>query len=319
VYRNILALSAWKGSQVPATSPETLKRQLASGLLAFPVTPFNAALAFDEVPFRAHIDHLLDFNPAALFVAGGAGEFFSLTLEEFSSVVTAAVQQTNGRVPVVAGCGYGTAMATQFARTAEDAGADGLLLLPPYLVKTEPAGLAAHVQQVSASTKLGVVFYNRDNAILDDQALAELCDAAPNLIGFKDGVGDIESVSRICTRFRGRLTTICGMPTAESFALQYFDLGASTYSSAIFSFLPRFAQQFYAAAKRADRETVDRLTREFLAPYVELRRRRPGYAVSIVKAGLRATGQPAGPVRPPLTDLDRKEMQMLANLVAPYI
>lgn len=291
-------------------------QQIATGLLAFPVTHFNAALAFDEDPFCAHIDHLLDFNPAALFVAGGAGEFFSLTLDEFSKVVVAAVRQTKGRVPVVAGCGYGTAMAKQFARAAEDAGADGLLLLPPYLVKAEPAGLAAHVAQVCASTKLGVVFYNRDNAILDEQALAGLCDAAPNLIGFKDGIGDLESVSRMCTRFRGRLAIICGMPTAESFALQYFELGASTYSSAIFSFLPRFAQEFYAAAKRADRETVDRLTGEFLAPYVELRQRRPGYAVSIVKAGLRATGQPAGPVRPPLTDFTAEEMVALKTLVA---
>ena len=273
-------------------------------------------MAFDEVPFRAHIDYLLNFNPAALFVAGGAGEFFSLTLDEFSKVVSAAAQQTKGRVPVVAGCGYGTAMAKQFARAAEDAGADGLLLMPPYLVKAGPAGLTAHVAAVCASTKLGIVFYNRDNAILDEHALAELCVAAPNLIGFKDGIGDLESVSRICTRFRGRLAIICGMPTAESFALQYFELGASTYSSAIFSFLPRFAQEFYAAAKRGDRETVDRLTREFLAPYVELRKRLPGYAVSIVKAGLRATGQPAGRVRPPLTDLTAEEMETLKTLVA---
>ncbi len=298
-----------------ATSPEQLKQQLTSGLLAFPVTHFDAALAFEEKPFRAHIEWLAGFEPAALFVAGGAGEFFSLTLEEFRSVVLAAVQQAKGRVPVVAGCGYGTAMAKQFAQAAEDAGADGLLLLPPYLVKAEPAGLATHVEQVCASTKLGVVFYNRDNAILDEHALAELCDAAPNLIGFKDGIGDIESVRRICGRFRGRLTTICGMPTAESFALQYLELGASTYSSAIFSFLPRFALEFYAAAKRGDRETVGRLTREFLDPYVELRKRRAGYAVSIVKAGLRATGQPAGPVRPPLTDLDPEEMEGLKALV----
>ncbi len=298
-----------------ATSPDDLKQQLASGLLAFPVTHFNAALAFDEMPFRAHMDHLLDFNPAALFAAGGAGEFFSLTLHEFSGVISSAVTQTRGRVPVIAGCGYGTAMAIEFARAAESAGADGLLLLPPYLVPSSPAGLAAHVRAVCASTPLGVVFYNRDNAVLDEHALAELCDASPNLIGFKDGIGDTETMRRICSHFRGRLTTICGMPTAESFALQYFDLGASTYSSAIFSFLPGFAQRFYAAARRGDRETVARFTREFLDPYIAIRKRSPGYAVSIVKAGLRATGHPAGPVRPPLTDLTGEEMESLKALV----
>jgi 5-dehydro-4-deoxyglucarate dehydratase len=301
---------------VSATSPEDLKQQLASGLLAFPATHFDAALAFDEEPFRAHIDNLVESNPAALFAAGGAGEFFSLTLIEFSHVIAAAVEQTRGRVPVVAGCGYGTAMAIEFAHAAEAAGADGLLLMPPYLVKAGTAGLAAHVEAVCAATKLGVVFYNRDNAILDENALAELCDAAPNLIGFKDGVGDIESMRRICARFRGRLTTICGMPTAESFAMQYFELGASTYSSAIFSFLPGLAQRFYAAARRGDRETVAQLTSEFVAPYVEIRKRRPGYAVSIMKAGLRAMDHPAGSVRPPLTDLTEEEMEALKTLVA---
>jgi 5-dehydro-4-deoxyglucarate dehydratase len=191
-----------------------------------------------------------------------------------------------------------------------------LLLLPPYLVHSSSAGLAAHVRAVCASTRLGIVFYNRDNAVLDEDSLAELCEAAPNLIGFKDGIGDMESMRRICARFRGRLTTICGMPTAEAFALQYFELGASTYSSAIFSFLPKFAQQFYAAAGGGARETVARFTREFLDPYVEIRKRLPGYAVSIMKAGLRVTGHSAGPVRPPLTDLTKEEMEALKTLLA---
>ena len=71
---------------------------------------------------------------------------FSLTLEKFSAVVSAAASETAGRAPVLAGCGYGTQTAKQFARAAEEAGADGLLLLPPYLVNAEPAGLIAHAE-----------------------------------------------------------------------------------------------------------------------------------------------------------------------------
>ena len=117
-------------------------------------------------------------------------------------------------------------------------------------------------------------------------------------------------------RFRGRLTTICGMPTAETFALEYFAMGADTYSSAIFNFLPRFAVDFYEAAQRGNRELVEKLRREFVDPYVEIRSRHQGYVVSIVKAGMRVVGRPAGPVRPPLTDLGAEEMETFGKLVA---
>jgi len=156
-------------------SPEEFAKKIGAGLLSFPVTHFTESYAFDEAPYREHIEWLLQYKPAGLFAAGGTGEFFSLTLDEFSGVVAAAVQQTAGRVPVVAGCGYGTAMAKQFARAAEAAGADGLLLLPPYLLNAEAAGIVAHVEAVCASTSLGVIFYNRDNAILNEASLEKLC------------------------------------------------------------------------------------------------------------------------------------------------
>jgi hypothetical protein len=193
--------------------PEELARKLGSGLLSFPVTHFTQDFAFDEAPYREHIEWLLKYSPAGLFAAGGTGEFFSLTMPEFGNVVSAAAQQTNGRVPVVAGCGYGTAIAIQFAKTAEASGADGILLLPPYLVNSEPAGLMAHVEAVCASTALGVIFYNRDNAILNESAMERLCDRCSNLVGFKDGYGDIELMTRIYARLGDRLTYIGGLPS----------------------------------------------------------------------------------------------------------
>jgi 5-dehydro-4-deoxyglucarate dehydratase len=297
-------------------SPEELAGRLGAGLLAFPVTHFSASLGFDEGAFREHVEWLLGFGPAGLFAAGGAGEFFSLTFAEFSTVVGAAVEQTAHRVPVIAGCGYGTAMAKEFAQAAEEAGADGLLLMPPYLVNAEAAGLAPHVEAVCRATKLGVIFYNRDNAVLDEESLGRLCERAPNLVGFKDGVGDREAMRGICTRFRGRLALICGMPTAETFALEYFAMGADTYSSAIFNFLPEFALEFHGAARRGDTAAVRRMEQAFVEPYVAIRSRRKGYAVSIVKAGMKVVGRGAGPVRPPMTDLDAGELEALAGLVA---
>ena len=299
-----------------AMSPQEFAKAIGAGLLSFPVTHFTQSHSFDERLYREHIEWLLSYNPAGLFAAGGTGEFFSLTLAEFSAVVKAAVVQTNGRVPVVAGCGYGTAMAKEFAAAGEAAGADGILLLPPYLVNSEPNGLAAHVEAVCASTKLGVIFYNRDNAILNESTLEKLCDLCPNLVGFKDGVGDIELMTRIYARLGDRLTYVGGLPTAETFALPYLEMGVTTYSSAIFNFLPQFAQDFYAAVRRRDHEEVFKQLRDFVLPYIAIRNRKKGYAISIVKAGMTAVGRPAGPVRSPLTDLDAAEMDMLTKLIA---
>lgn len=297
-------------------APAELARKIGGGLLSFPVTHFKKDFAFSEEPYREHIEWLLQHGPAGLFAAGGTGEFFSLTLSEFHAVVSAAVKQTNERVPVVAGCGYGTAIAKQFAQSAEAAGADGLLLLPPYLVNSESSGLVAHVEAVCASTNLGVIFYNRDNAILNESAIERLCERCPNLIGFKDGYGDIELMTRIYARLGDRLTYIGGLPTAETFALPYLEMGVTTYSSAIFNFLPSFAQEFYKAVRRRDREEVLKKLRDFVLPYIEIRNRRKGYAVSIVKAGMRVIGRPAGPVRTPLTDLDESDAEALSRLVA---
>lgn len=296
--------------------PKKLAKEIGAGLLSFPVTHFTGAQQFDEPAYRKHISWLLEHKPAGLFAAGGTGEFFSLTLEEFSAVVRAAVQETAGKVPVLAGCGYGTAMAKQFAVAAEKSGADGILLLPPYLVNADGAGLLEHVKAVCAATSKGVIFYNRDNAIVDDVFLEKMADACPNLIGFKDGYGDIELMTRIYARLGDRLTYVGGLPTAETFALPYLEMGVTTYSSAIFNFLPKFAMEFYANVRARNHEAVYKALREFVLPYISLRNRRKGYAVSIVKAGMTAVGRSAGPVRTPLVDLDDSELQALKSLIA---
>jgi 5-dehydro-4-deoxyglucarate dehydratase len=297
-------------------SPSEMAKKVGEGLLSFPVTHFDEHFEFKPKPYQEHIAWLLSHKPAGLFVAGGTGEFFSLAPAEYVAVVAAGVAQTAGSAPVIAGCGYGTAMAKELARAAEAAGADGILLLPPYLINAEQAGLVAHVEAVCAATKLGVIVYNRDNAILDEVSLERLCDRCPNLVGFKDGVGDIERMTRIYSSLGDRLIYVGGLPTAETFALPYLEMGVTTYSSAIFNFLPQWALAFYAAVRRRDHATVYAELSEFVLPYISIRNRRKGYAVSIVKAGMKAVGRPAGPVRSPLTDLTEAELQELTKLIA---
>ncbi|WP_280462188.1 5-dehydro-4-deoxyglucarate dehydratase [Nocardia carnea] len=298
-----------------ALTPTELARQLGSGLLSFPVTHFTGDLAFDEPAYRENIVRLGKYEVAGLFAAGGTGEFFSLTPMEVGRVVRAATESAPESTPILAPAGYGTAQAIEMARDAEAAGADGLLLFPPYLTESSAHGLRNHVRAVCEATSLSVVVYGRANAVYTPETLAELADSHPNLIGYKDGIGDLEAITRIHSRLGDRLVYIGGLPTAETFALPYLELGVTTYSSAIFNFLPEFALNFYSAVRAGDRATVRRLLDEVVLPYTAIRDRKAGYAVSVVKAGMKLTGHDAGPVRPPLTDLDDTEMAMLTEVV----
>jgi 5-dehydro-4-deoxyglucarate dehydratase len=112
------------------------------------------------------------------------------------------------------------------------------------------------------------------------------------------------------------LTYVGGLPTAETFALPYLDMGVTTYSSAVINFVPEFATAFYAAVRRHDHAVIDAGLRNFILPLIAIRNRKKGYAVSIIKAGMKVIGRNSGPVRSPLTDLNESEIEEVAALVA---
>jgi 5-dehydro-4-deoxyglucarate dehydratase len=292
-----------------------LAQALGSGLLSFPVTHFNADFSLHEAGYREHVEWLATYPIAGLFAAGGTGEYFSLKNEEVVRVVRAAAESVPSAIPVLASAGRNVGDAVEIAAAAAEAGADGLLLLPPYLTEASQEGLYQYVKAVVGSTSLGIVVYSRANAVYQPETLARLADELPNLIGYKDGVGNVELMTRVRSRLGDRLLYIGGLPTAETFALPYLELGVTTYSSAVFNFVPQFAVDFYSAVREHDRSAVDAALRDFVLPYTAIRDHRKGYAVSIVKAGMTAIGRNAGPVRPPLTDLDELERQQLAALV----
>ena len=297
-------------------SPLELKQTLSSGLLSFPLTDFTADGEFRPDTYAARLEWLMPYGASALFAAGGTGEFFSLTADDYAAVVQTAVQTCQGRVTIIAGTGGPTRQAIALARTAEKIGAQGLLLLPHYLTEASQEGLAAHIEAVCRSVSLGLVVYNRGACRLQPATLARLAERCPNLIGFKDGIGEIELMVGIRRKLGDRLTYLGGLPTAEVYAAAYKALGVPVYSSAIFNFIPKTAVQFYEALAANDGATMGRLLDTFFLPYLEIRNRRPGYAVSIIKAGARLVGRSAGPVRPPLVDLTAEEDARLGELIA---
>lgn len=296
-------------------SHQELKTILLDGLMSFPVTDFDANGDFDAKGYQARLEWLMPFGAKALFAAGGTGEYFSLTLDEFSRVVETAVKTCQGHTPILAGAGGPTRNAIAFSREAQKKGAAGVLLMPHYLTDAPQDGIARHVIEVCRSVDIGVILYNRGQCRLQADVLQQVADQCPNLIGFKDGVGDIENMVRVHRRLGDRLAYLGGLPTAEVFAQAYRALGVPVYSSAVFNFIPATAMKFYAAVKAGDDATVGHLLDTFFLPLLEIRKHKPGYAVSIVKAGARIVGHPAGPVRAPLSDLTAAEEADLRKII----
>jgi 5-dehydro-4-deoxyglucarate dehydratase len=292
------------------------------GLLFFPVTPYGADGEVDVETYRAHVRRGVDAGAGAVFACCGTGEFHALTPQEYRECVEAAVVEAGGRVPVVAGTGYGTALARRFAELAEEAGADGLLAMPPYLVTPDQEGLVRHYAALAEATALDVIVYQRDNVRFTPSTVVRLA-RTPGIAGLKDGLGDLDLMQRIVSAVRTEAPAerarafryFNGLPTAELTGPAYRSIGVTLYSSAVFCFLPEVALAFHRALLGGDDATVQRLLDGFFRPLVELRNQGRGYAVSLVKAGVRLRGLDVGEVRPPLSEPAPGHLDELAQLI----
>jgi 5-dehydro-4-deoxyglucarate dehydratase len=292
---------------------------MLDGVLFFPVTPF-AADGVDTGVLAEHLRQGLAAGPGGVFAACGTGEFHALAPEEYQAVVATAVKEADHRVPVFAGCGGPLPTAIRLARIAREAGADGLLLMPPYLVAGPAAGLIAYTRAVTAATDLPVIVYQRGSVIFDPASAVSVA-ALPTVVGFKDGLGDLDRLGQIVAAVGRALPDkqfqfFNGMPTAEATVPAYRAIGVDLYSSAAFCFAPEVSMAFYRALTEGDKATERRLLAEFFYPLSQLRAQVPGYAVSLVKAGVRLRGLDAGSVRPPLVDPSPEHLEELGGILA---
>jgi len=289
------------------------------GVLFFPVTPFGADGEVDLAVLREHVATRLESGPGAVFPACGTGEFHALTVAEALAVTRATVEVTAGRVPVVAGAGGSLGQARELARGAAEAGADALLLLPPYLVGGPISGLMAYVADVAAASDLPVIVYHRGTARFTADAMRELV-KNPKIIGFKDGIGDVglaqEIALAVAESGRDDVHLFNGLLTAELTQGAYRAIGIPLYSSAAFAMLPEIALAYYRAYTAGDEAVRQRILREFYVPLVRLRDETPGFGVSLIKAGLRLGGLDVGSVRAPLVDPTSEQTARLAAILS---
>jgi 5-dehydro-4-deoxyglucarate dehydratase len=288
-------------------------------ILFFPVTPFGADGGVAHDVLRTHVVERLPFEPGAVFPACGTGEYHALSADEVAAVVRTTVDAVAGAVPVVAGAGGPLGHAVRAARGAAEAGADALLVLPPYLVSPTQAGLAGYVRAIADASGLPVILYGRATARYAPATVAELA-ADPRVVGYKDGIGDLalaqEIVRAVAGAGRDDFLFFNGLLTAELTQTAYRGVGIPRYSSAAFAMAPEIARAYLDAYLAGDEERRGRLLDGFFRPLVALRDESPGFAVALIKAGLAESGLAVGGVRPPLSDPDAEQRARLAALLA---
>ncbi len=281
-------------------------RSRLRGVIAFPVTPFNPDLSLDLAGLRKNIQCLLRHPIAAIVAAGGTGEMYSLTPAENLAVVETIVDEVQGKIPVIAGTGFNRQMAIELAQQSAQAGADGILALPPYYPNADEEGLADYYAAIGAATALGLFVYSRDWVKPSPEWVEQLARRIPTLIAWKDGQGDAVGYRQIMDRVGDRLYWIGG--AGDAWVPAYYKIGIRTYTSSIATVAPKLSLRLDELASAGDSPALTELMNEYVNPLYAIRARRKGYEVSVMKEMMNLIGLAAGPVRPPLPDLRREEV-----------
>jgi 5-dehydro-4-deoxyglucarate dehydratase len=249
---------------------------------------------------------------AAIVAAGGTGEMYSLTPAEHLDIVRATVEVAGGEVPVIAGVGCGSQLGAELAQAAAELGAAGILALPPYYPNADDEGLLSYYREIGSATSLGLLIYSRDWANFGP-AMVERLTSMPNLVGWKDGQGDIRRLQSIMNHVGDRLEWIGG--AGDDMVAAYYSIGIRAYTSSIASVAPGLSLQLHQLAADGSNRELTQLLQRCVIPLYAIRSRRKGYEVSTMKVLMDMAGLHGGPVRPPLVTVNASEREELRAIL----
>ncbi len=292
-------------------TPDELRASL-NGVVGFGVTPFHQDLTLNIDALRRNAAHLAEYCEVVVAL-GNNGEIFSLAPEEQKIVARQVVEEVRGRRPVLVGVGFSAPVARELARSAEAAGADGVLVLPPHLTAANDDGLFEYYRTVAEATKLGVVLFQTPAMNFSVGLLRRLA-GVPNIIGMKDEHGDMKQFVRQWRAVRERIKLMCGV--GEILAPSYFALGVDVFTSGIVNFMPRTPRRILELLRAREFEAAARVVEEEALDVFDLRAKRPGYTTVVIKEGMNLCGMHAGPPRPPLAPLPEADLNQLRGILS---
>lgn len=287
-----------------------------TGVFGFPVTPFRQDLSLDLDGLGRNVSEMAAHPFCAMVAAGGTGELYSLSPDEAERVVRMSVDAVAGRMPIVAGTGFNTPIGVDMAKRAEKAGAQCLLVLPPYYGGAPEEGLFAYYEAIGNATGLPIMIYSREWAVFTPDQVARLADRIPSLVAWKDGQGNGMKYQRIMQKVGDRLAWLGGL--GDDCVPTYFSIGVQAYTSSISNISPAVSLALADAGLKRDFVRLTELMDRYVQPLYGLRERVKGYEVSVMKSAMEMLGMPAGPVRPPLENTRPKDVEDLRKIMEVY-
>lgn len=279
------------------------------------VTPFHSDFSVNREKFIELIERQIAGGTQALVINGTTGEASTLSKQERLECLTLALQVVNKRIPVIAGTGSNnTAEALAATLEAEQAGADGAMLVTPYYNKTSQAGIIAHYTHIADQTKLPLLIYvvpGRTGQQVTVDTMVELA-KHPQIVGLKDATGDVVYMMDILRKVSKPFAVYSGN---DDVVLPYMVAGASGVISTVANLFPAPMQQLCEAVCQRNIEQARKIQYDLL-PVIQ----NVFSEVNPIgtKGGLNALGLEVGVPRLPLVSMGAETYQKLATAVAHY-
>jgi 4-hydroxy-tetrahydrodipicolinate synthase len=281
-----------------------------------PLTPFSpdGTTVLPDV-LGGFARSMYDAGIRVFLPAAGTGEFHSLTAAEVVACVQAVREAVGADAVVLAPIGLGLTHALAIGRSAIEAGADALLIMPPIHPYLADSGVRDYFRVLMDALRLPFLAYKK-GPIPSEELLGELA-ATGRLVGVKYAVNDLDAVTRFIEANRGRLRVFCG--TAERFAPFFHLAGAMGYTSGAGNLCPRLTLTMHRALSEGRySEAMESLRR--IRPIEDYRAKAgDSYNISMLKAALHLTGRDFGPPRPPLRRIQPAEEAEIRSLIAPIL
>ena len=280
------------------------------------VTPMKENLEVNYDKLEELIDFQIKEGTDSIIIAGTTGESSTLSMEEHKEVIEAAVRFTGHRVPVVAGTGSNcTKTAIQLSKEAEEAGADGLLIVTPYYNKATQAGLIGHYTQIADEVKLPIIMYNvpgRTGCNILPETAAYLNRNVDNIVGLKEATGNVSQAAKTMYLTDGKLDMYSGedgivVPLLAIGAVGVISVWSNIAPKQVHDMCMKFFEGDIAGAAKLQLEAeplVDALFSE-VNPIP-------------VKKALNLMGMQVGPARAPLSEMEEGLAAKLADIMKAY-
>lgn len=280
------------------------------------ITPFKEGGEINYKKLEELVEEQIAGGTDSIIVCGTTGESATLTHDEHIREIQFVCKVVNGRIPVVAGTGSNcTSTAVYLSQCAQEAGADGLLLVSPYYNKSTQKGLKAHFTEIAKSVKLPILLYNvpsRTGVNIEPETIVDLCKSVDNIVGVKEASGNFSAIAKIASLSRGWVDIYSGN---DDQTVPILSLGGKGVISVLSNIAPRQVHDMWAAYFAGKTEESLRLQLKAV-PLIE------ALFCEVnpipVKEALNMMGKEAGPYRKPLVAMDPANKERLRREMEAY-